>query len=86
VLSIRGVQCLYEIAVITIRALDYWSSSFFKGTEIKAGAEDWPTGPSMVDIFYENLLENAGLAAIDRIFGNIADSLTVHIRQGGDRV
>jgi len=79
-------QCLYEISMITTDALNYWFSSFFNGEEIEISAEDWPTGPSVVDTFYQSLLENVSLATIDRMFGNVADSLTVHIRQSGDRV
>lgn len=87
--TIKGIistECLYEIAAITTNALDYWFSAFFSGEEIRKSAEDWPTGPSVVDTFYQSLSQSANLATVDRMFGNIADSLTVHIRQNGDRV
>ncbi|KAE9370138.1 hypothetical protein N431DRAFT_442007 [Stipitochalara longipes BDJ] len=86
---IKGIiseQCLYEIGIIATNGLDLWSASFFNGEETKGSAKDWPTGPSVVDLFYQSLSESASLATIDHIFGNIADSLTVHMRQNGDHV
>ena len=87
-------DCMYQFSGVSLRSLGYFWSSYFHGNMSVPGSADQPQGSSsVVYVVWDRILNDSEeffanqtyqFQNLSQIFEDVAESLTLHIRENGD--